>query len=512
MSNPVLTEIREIVLNKLGLNFLEKQEKELYAKIGAASKGFNFNNTDEFINWLINQPLTPAQIEKLATYLTIGETYFFREKKALDFLEFKYLPDLIGKRKGKGQHLKIWSAGCASGEEPYSVAILLKHVIPDIENWDITILATDINAAFLEKARAGVYSKWSFRGIPESFKTNNFEKIENEKFRINGAIKEMVTFSYLNLASGPYPSINNIYNTFDVILCRNVLIYFSHKGIKTVTSKLYSSLADEGVLLVSPVETSDLISPKFNRLSYKGVTIYMKDPKNTSTIKSTPVKSTTIKYPQKQIHSITSKPTIRHFEKPPPKPLKTLDVKIPPLPIPKVPNKIPDKKKAIERSDYQKVLALYKAGLYNEVEKSVNKAIKNNNQDCKSSILLLARVKANKGQLDESEKLCLHAINIDKVDAKAHYLLATVQSEQGKINEAIKSLNNTLFLEPDFALGHFLLGNILSNNGGGGLNKSKQHYRNALKSLAKLKHDDILAESDGLTAGRLTHIINSLDK
>jgi chemotaxis protein methyltransferase CheR len=104
--------------------------------------------------------------------------------------------------------------------------------------------------------------------------------------------------------------------------------------------------------------------------------------------------------------------------------------------------------------------------------------------------------------------LCLQAIKLDKVDAGSHYLLATVFNEQGKIDEAINSINNTLFLEPDFALGHFFLGNISMN--AKRKNESKKHFSNALKSLDKLKPDEIIAESEGLTAGRLVEIINSL--
>ncbi len=276
MPKPQLIELRKHLLNNLGLNFTESREEELYKKIGFAAKEFNYKNTNAFINWIANNNLNPNQIEKLAAFLTIGETYFLREIKALDYLEHTYLPDLIYKRRGKNQRLRIWCAGCSSGEEPYSIAIILKKVIPDIKNWNITILATDINATFLEKARTGIYTKWSFRGIPESFKTENFKEFGKDKFQINPEIQRMVTFSYQNLAKDTYPSLVNNTNAMDIILCRNVLIYFSDKGIKQVTTRLYNCLTKEGILVVSPVEMSNLISPKFSRIQHNGITIYKK--------------------------------------------------------------------------------------------------------------------------------------------------------------------------------------------------------------------------------------------
>ncbi len=276
MTHQNIGEIREFLLTKLGLAFAENREKELYQKLSKASKNFNFTDTDDFIDWLKNQPLNDKQIQLLASSLTVGETYFFREKKALDYLEFDYLPELIRQRKGKTQQLKIWSAGCATGEEPYSIAILLQRIIPDFKNWDITIHATDINPDFLNKGQKGVYSRWSFRKTPESFKTRYFKELDKNYFQINDSAKSLVTFFYLNLASDIYPSLQNNISNYDVILCRNVLIYFSSEGIKLVASKLYEALKNQGVLLVSPVETSSLLSSQFMPFLYKGYTLFKK--------------------------------------------------------------------------------------------------------------------------------------------------------------------------------------------------------------------------------------------
>jgi len=501
-----LNEIKNYLLTNLGLNFNDNQEKELYRKLSNASVGFNFDSTEEFIDWILSQSLNTEQIEKLASFLTIGETYFFREKKALDYLEFEYLPRLIKTRNGNNNQLKIWSAGCASGEEPYSIAILLKRVIPDIKNWDITILATDVNSAFLEKARRGVYTKWSFRGIPESFKTKYFRKVDKNQYQINNVIKKMVTFSYLNLAIDSYPSTTNNTNAFDIILCRNVLIYFSEDGIKDVTSKFSDSLKKGGVLITSPVEVSPLISQKFNRLTYNGITIFKKGPKVESRKKQTVItkkqpkqlgnyKTDTIETSDLQKNNVTKtiiSPSINLL----PKKIKQDTI----------PQKTTTKVPSVAEVDYQEVLNLYKAGAFDDVEKLIEPIIIGNQKDKITYMLLLARIKANKGRLIESEKLCMKAINLDKINVEAHYLMAVVLSEQGKINEAKKSLNKTIFLNPDFALGHFMLGNLVLGNGT--KSESKKHFDNAIISLNKLQVEELIAESDGLTG--LLSIIKSM--
>ncbi len=505
---PKFTKIKNYLLANLGLNFNPNQEGELYKKLANASVGFNFDSTDKFIDWVLSESLNVRQIEKLASYLTIGETYFFRENKALDYLEFEYLPRLINKRKNTRKKLKIWSAGCASGEEPYSIAILLKRIVPNLKNWDITILATDINPVFLEKAQKGIYTKWSFRGTPESFKTKYFSKDEDNKYHINHSVKKMVTFSYLNLAVDSFPSTTNNTNAFDIILCRNVLIYFSEEGIKNVTSKFYKSLTKGGVFITSPVEVSPLISQKLNRLTYKGVTIFNKG----ITVESRKKQTTITKKQSDQLRSYKSDtPERSDLQKN--KVTKTITSPTNNSPSKKtkqttIPQKTATNESSVAEVDYNEILTLFKAGVFNKVEEIIEPIIIGNQKNNITYILLLARTKANIGKLVESEKLCMQAINLDKINEEAHYLMAAVLSEQGKMKEAKNSLNKTLFLNPDFALGHFMLGNLAMGNGT--KSESKKHFNNAIISLNKLKAEELIAESDGLTAGRLLNIIKSM--
>ena len=501
-------EIRQYLINKLGLNYNDNQVKELYVKLEAAARGFDFEDTDNFISWLIAQPLNNKQTEKLAAYLTVGETYFLREKKALDYLEFEYLPKLIRKRRGVNQHLKIWSAGCASGEEPYSIAIMLKRIIPDIADWDITIMATDINSNFLEKAKAGIYTKWSFRGISSSFMSRHFKEVGKNKYQISEEIKKLVTFSFFNIASDAYPSEENNTVDFDIILCRNVFIYFSNKVIASVTLKFYKSLAKQGVFIVSPVEVSKLISSKFHTVSYNRITIYKKGRKDILEKKKASVHLVSPKYLDNNKLSAFLNINKNQIDNARKKVLPIFTPKNNILPSAKIPTEVVAKNEEAVIPNYQDLLIMFKEGLFDEVEKLIENVLISNQNYKSSYILLLAKVKANKGDLNESEKLCLQTIELDKTNTGAHYLLATVYGEQGKVKEAVSSLVNTLFLDPDFALGHFLLGNIHLRNGS--KSESSKHFSNAIKSLSKSEPNEIIAESDGLTVGRLLEMIKSI--
>ena len=198
--------LRKHILASLGLNFSENHEKDLIRKAGFAAKEFGYPNTEQFVEWLLNSTLTEQQTGTLASYLTIGETYFLREKKSFDFLEQIYLPGLIYKRFGSDRRLRIWCAGCSTGEEAYSLAIEVLQSVPDIQHWDISIMATDINPMFLEKAKKGIYTKWSFRNNAESSIGKYFTKTGPNEYHILPMIKRMVNFTSLNLAEDSHPA------------------------------------------------------------------------------------------------------------------------------------------------------------------------------------------------------------------------------------------------------------------------------------------------------------------
>jgi chemotaxis protein methyltransferase CheR len=176
LSDPQLTRLKDLICASTGLWFSPERWLELDYGFKAAALQLGFEDPDSCARWLLSKaPLSRRETEILATHLAVGETYFFREKRTFNALQKTVLPAVIGANRARGaRRLRIWSAGCATGEEVYSIAILLKQTIPDLCDWKITLMGTDINPVFLKSAVKGIYGEWSFRDAPAGMKESYF--------------------------------------------------------------------------------------------------------------------------------------------------------------------------------------------------------------------------------------------------------------------------------------------------------------------------------------------------
>ena len=271
-----LENLSEFVSAHLGLHFPAQRRKDLERGIRSAAREFGYEDEVACARWLMSRPLTKAQIEVLAGNLTVGETYFFREKETFEALERRVMPELIRSRRDGQKRLRFWSAGCCTGEEVYSLAILLHRLLPDLRHWNVTILATDLNPRFLHKGEVGVFGNWSFRGAPAWLRGRFFTKTSEKQFEILPEIKRMVTFEYLNLAEDSYPSLLNDTNAMDLILCRNVLMYFEPQQAKLVLEKLHRCLLETGWLIMGATEISPAYAARFTPVHAEGAILYRK--------------------------------------------------------------------------------------------------------------------------------------------------------------------------------------------------------------------------------------------
>ncbi|MFA4956245.1 MAG: CheR family methyltransferase [Candidatus Methanoperedens sp.] len=476
ISDNSLSLASEFVATNMCLHFPIDKWCDLERGINSASEKLGFKDAESCIKWLVNSQLTKKQIEILASYLTTGETYFFRDKTSFEALEDYLLPDLIFSRRGKEPHLRIWCAGCSSGEEPYSIAIQLSKMIPDLKDWNITILATDINPLVLQKASNGVYSEWSFRDTPAWIR-KYFKKTKNG-FEILPDIKKMVTFSYHNLAEDTYPSLLNNTNAMDIIFCRNVMIYFSPENTKRVVQNFHSCLIEGGWLIVSPVETSHILYSQFKKIKFHDRIFYKKNGNKSQKLEE-PVTETAYYHPTHGGIQVAPPPPA-HFapqiEKPP---------------------------------TYEEALALYEKGKYSEAVEIIAKLVSSDPNNSKT-ILLLAQAYANMGKLTEANEWCEKAIKEDRLNPRNHYLHATILEERGQIDDAVKSLKKALYLDQDFVLAHFGLGNLCKKQGKS--KESEKYFETALMLLRRLGQNETLLESEGITAGRLSEIITTMRK
>jgi chemotaxis protein methyltransferase CheR len=482
----IMLQLSGFIASNLALHFPKERWGDLERNIVTAAKEFGYTDVEKFIQYIISSPLTRENIEMLAANLTISETYFWREPQTFDALEHIIIPKLIQKRQKGEKRIRIWSAGCSTGEEPYSIAIALNRSIPDIKDWDISILATDINPRVFKKVTSGEYGQWSFRGAPQWLKEKYFVQKPNHKFEIIPEIKDMVKFEYLNLAEDIYPSSLNNTNAMDIIYCRNVLMYFTQDRFRQVARGLYNSLVQGGYLVVSASELSLQNFPDFVPINIPGMILYQKSSKNIKNqyklaIDETspePVLFQPLPETDKQIESIE---------------FKSYEVEKEIIESEEIPKQI--------ISIYEESLKSYSQGNYPDVIDKLQKEDQTQEEQ-----LLLIRAYANQGKLVEALKLCEKVIAANKTDPRLHYLYATILQENNRLNDAIASLKRAIYLDTDFVLSYYSLGNIYQQQGN--VTTAKKYYKIAQSILNKCKQEDILFESEGLTSGRFREIIN----
>lgn len=285
----LLAAVSQSVEAQLGLHYPPERWTDLERGLQGAAAELGFECVETCARELVLAKLGRAQVDALAAHLTIGETYFFRDPAVFEAMATQILPALTQEQRGRAKRLRIWSAGCCSGEEPYSIAIALRQAIPDLQDWQVTILATDLNPRFLHKAKAGVYGQWSFRGVPDATRDAWFRRTPEGRFEIQPAIRKMVTFACLNLVEDVYPALANQTNAIDLIFCRNVLMYFSGEQLKKVVANLHRSLTEGGQLLVSATEASRELFGDFSPVEIPGIALYRKGAPSPPTIAPLPL-------------------------------------------------------------------------------------------------------------------------------------------------------------------------------------------------------------------------------
>lgn len=384
----------------------------------------------------LQDKLSEDEVRTLARHITIGETYFFREKPAMDFFRQIIIPEIVKRRKSNQTPYRIWSAACSSGEEPYTLAMLLQDHLQDISASDATILATDINPDALKKARNGAYTAWSFRETSEQIQKRYFTT-EGKQWVIRPEIRQMVRFAHLNLISDIFPSPLNGTAGIDLIFCRNVLMYFDKETIQRIAHQLESCLVPGGWLVTSQVELSEEYFGRFGKIIHAGGFFYRR-----------------LEVPY--VRNETAK-------------LATDDTVAARLPLNRTAKAIsPDsatrsnliKERAAERV---KKIPILKDESKNDLPAMEFAALQHpsDRQKLREQISKLA----DKGQTEAALPLAKELCGESSADEKDYFLLASIQMAIGNYGEAEVSLTRALYLDPDFHEARFQLAFVVQKNG-----------------------------------------------
>ncbi len=255
--------IRDMVGERTGIVLSDHKENMVYGRLTRRIRQLRLGSFREYIDLL--QEGDGEELIEFTNALTTNLTAFFREPHHFDYLAETVMPFLLSKRNNR--RLRIWSAGCSTGEEPYTLAMVLMESIQNIGGWDVKILATDLDSNVVAKGKAGIYSAERITGISKARQAKWFRKdTTSGQVVVDDALRNLITFKQLNLLH-PWP----MKGPFDVIFCRNVIIYFNKDTQSKLFDRYANMLAPDGYLFVGHSETLHKVTDRFRLL---GKTIY----------------------------------------------------------------------------------------------------------------------------------------------------------------------------------------------------------------------------------------------
>ncbi len=253
--------ISHLIYDQAGICLSEGKEALVKSRLGKRIREGRFGSFRNYYDHVVNDP-SGKELIQLLDSISTNCTSFFREAQHFDFLRLELLPELTERKQAHGKRmLRFWSAGCSSGEEPYSIAITSLEAIKDQPDWDVTILATDISTKVLEAARSGVFQEDRIQSIPHDLLKKYFLKGERkwkDFVKVKDSLKEHVRFGRLNLMAA-----FRFKEPFDCIFCRNVMIYFDNRTRSDLVNRFYKCLNKDGAFLIGHSESLTGIQHSF---------------------------------------------------------------------------------------------------------------------------------------------------------------------------------------------------------------------------------------------------------
>lgn len=262
--------IRDTVYRLTGIKLSEKKRYLVMNRLRPLMSRLKIKRYSEYLDHVFADP-TGNALARMIERITTNHTFFHREKEHFTFLKEEFLPDFEKKNpQGEQRRLRIWSAGCSSGEEAYDIAMVFHDSYGHrLSEWDVAILASDISQRIIEQARLGVYPENRIKELSPVFRERYFRPAGQNHYRIREDIRELVTFRLLNLQREFFP----FQGRFDLIFCRNVMIYFDDESRQVLLDKFHHLLADDGYLIISRSESLPLRGRCFH---HQGSSIYRK--------------------------------------------------------------------------------------------------------------------------------------------------------------------------------------------------------------------------------------------
>ena len=430
-----------LVAERIGLTFPESRRVEFREVLAEAMHSLGLHSLEALYGWLEDHPETGGAWGQLRERLTVGETYFFRDPAQLGVLREQLLRPLA--LEGKASRPRLWSAGCATGEEVYTLAILAREA--GLDHADL--LGTDLNPAAIRRAEAATYQEWSFRGVDPALRAPWFQKTRTG-WTAQPELRAMVRFKLHNLAADPFEPLAEG-EGFDLILCRNVLIYFEETTRRELIDRFLKALKPTGALVTGHNE----ITPgEARQLRVEHLT-----------------DSLVIRPGPREVPPLVTRVAA-------PSPLRM--VRRPrPIQNPVPPNPLEGARQAMAGGEHARALELARGGRGAD------------------SIQVTALAMANLGQGEQALALVEDGLRRHPMDARLHYLHSLLACELGRDGESLRALDRTLYLAPDHVAAHMDRARIFATQG-----RLREALKDLEQALASLSGLDPASTIEGLEA------------
>jgi chemotaxis protein methyltransferase CheR len=453
--------VREILDRTAGLVFDDSRRDSLSYSLAERMRAVGAPTVEAYLD-VLRAARGRDEMQALLNEVTIQETHFFRNPPQFRALRQHVLPQIVKAAAAGERRIRVWSAGCSTGEEPYSVAMLLRELLPLTDGWDISIVATDISTRALDAARAGRYGSRAL-SVADPADVARWFLRDGDEYVVRPEVRELVTFRHHNLVTAPPPG-----EALDLVLCRNVTIYFSRETTRTLMTRLHDSLRDGGYLFLGHSETLWQVSDRFRLVTLGDAFVYRREPPE-----AVPDRRTVLPDRRGGADGLpaggdrrTGEPERRRstawevLTKP-----RSLPFTRPPRPAEPAPGSEPEP----AADPVEAIHAALRGGGY-------------------------ARAAELAGELAEREPM----------RADAHYLRGLALANLGRDAEALVSLRKAVYVDPDAGFAHFLLAGALARLGNPAA--AARAYRAAAETLGRGNDDELAAELGGRSMRELVDL------
>lgn len=479
LSDAIVQVAADLLADRTGLVIGETRRDVFRKSLQAAMQTADIADPTVYLSRLA---CIPAHMDELAGRMVIGETYFYRDPAQLDVIRRDILPSLQAER-GSSAPMRIWSAACGTGEEPYTLAIMLHEMGLLPHTW---LIGTDISRESLQRARVAHYGRWSLRQSDEAFVAQYFQPA-GRQFALREDLRASVEFKYLNLVDGVYPSIASGIGAMDLILCRNVFIYFSRDTVRQVADRLLRSLAPHGWLLLGATDPvlSDLL-PCDVVVTASGLAYRQRGAGHSAV----------------ERRSAPSAEPSPPDDAPLPQTARQPDTETWPdgAPRPQPASVEPARVTTAAPSASQQVLEAFTARDFPQTVAAARFAVMDGG-DQPEVWAAVVRAHINMGERAEAERACAEATSRHALAAELHLLHALLLNEVRQYDAAAAAARRALYADRSMVMGHLVHGAALA--GAGRDADAGRAFRFAADALELMPPDAVVPASDGEHAGVL---------